>query len=92
MESHLFICVNRRPIGQPSCGGRDSAQLADWLEAEIDRRGLDIPVERLVCMGHCRVGPNVKVKAGPMIHGATRETLAALLDDFEQQAQGDASG
>lgn len=85
MSRELVVCVNRRPFsGQPSCAMRGSRELADWLQAEIEARGLDVRVERIVCMGHCAIGPNVKLTGGEMIHEATREKLAALLDDLIQ--------
>ena len=42
-----MICINRRfRMDEPSCAGRGSEKLADELEAEILRRGIDLKVER----------------------------------------------
>lgn len=77
------MCVNFRPFsGQPSCAYRGSRELADWLEAEIARRELNIRVERIVCMGYCAKGPNVKVTGGDFIHGADQQKLEALLEQL----------
>jgi NADH:ubiquinone oxidoreductase subunit E len=90
MASRLIACVNFRPFsGQPSCAFRGSRALWDWLEAEIRQRGLDISIERTVCMGHCEEGPNIKVHGGDFIHHADKEKLTELLDRLEaEQTQG----
>lgn len=77
------MCINFRPFsGQPSCAYRGSRELADWLEAEVARRELNIRVERIVCMGHCAKGPNVKVTGGDFIHGADQQKLEVLLEQL----------
>ncbi|MEX0942105.1 MAG: (2Fe-2S) ferredoxin domain-containing protein [Pseudomonadales bacterium] len=86
MTSRLIACVNFRPFsGQPSCAFRGSRELWDWLEAEIRSRGLDITVERTVCMGHCENGPNIKVQGGDFVHHADKEKLTALLDRLQRE-------
>lgn len=83
MTDELIVCVNFRPFsGQPSCAYRGSKELADWLEEEIERRNLDIKVDRNVCMGYCLYGPNVKIKGGRMVNQATKEKLEAVLDQL----------
>ncbi len=90
MSAHeLVVCVNFRPFsGQPSCAFRGSKALADWLEQEIRTRELNIGVERIVCMGHCSKGPNVKVKGGDIIHEATTEKLGKILDQLAAEESG----
>jgi len=89
----LIVCVNFRPFsGQPSCALRGSRELADWLEEEIRECGLAARVERIVCMGHCTKGPNVKVKAGELIHEANREQLRMMIRQMQaEQEAGDES-
>ncbi len=89
MTKELLVCVNFRPFsGQPSCALRGSRELADWLEREIECRSLDVSVERIVCFGHCSIGPNVKVKGSDFVHEATREKLTAVLDDLTASSAG----
>ena len=85
MKPRTFIvCTNFRPFTtQPSCKQRGSEKLALWLEAEIEKRGLDANVERSVCLGHCPVGPNIRLLGGAYVHEATEETLIPLLESLE---------
>lgn len=84
MTIRLVVCVNFRPFsGQPSCAQRGSRELAEWLEQSVRERSLDVTVERIVCMGHCQNGPNVKVMRGDMMNGADQEKLTELLDQIE---------
>ncbi len=81
----LLICINRRPrIDQPSCAARDSERLAQALEQEIAARGLDICVERTVCMGRCAKGPTLRVAPGGAFHlGMTDGDVSGFLDQLE---------
>jgi len=80
----IILCTNFRPFsGQPSCAFRGSEELASFLEAEIECRGLDVQVERSVCLGHCVNGPNVRLLGGPFIHHADKEKLNLLLSELE---------
>ena len=63
---------------------RGSRVLDNWLEAEIERRGLDAKVDRSVCLGHCVVGPNVRLLGADFFHESTREKLIPLLDSLEE--------
>ncbi len=81
--TQLIVCINLRPFaGEPSCAARGSRALADYLEQEIVHRGLDISVRRVVCLGHCARGPNVRIAGGQFIHGADTLKLDALLDEL----------
>lgn len=81
----VMICVNRRfRMDEPSCAGRGSEDLADRLEAEILSRGIDVTVERSVCMGHCRTGPTIRLApGGRFFHGPAPEEVDALLVELE---------
>ena len=82
----VIVCENLRAFTtQPSCARRGSKELAVWFEAEVARRGLDVTLERVVCLGHCQMGPNFRVIGGDFVHEATREKLAALLDALAEQ-------
>ena len=81
--TRLIICTNFRPLAnEPSCAKRGSKELAGFLEKQIAQRGLDIEVKRSVCLGHCPIGPNVRIAGGRFIHGATEEQLVELLDEL----------
>ena len=75
---HFMVCVNRR-IGKPACAG---AAIADALEVELRQRQLAIPVERIVCLGACEQGPNVRLApGGRFYHQVTVAGIAELVDD-----------
>jgi len=81
----LLVCINRRLRSDlASCAARGSEALADAIEAEADRRGLDIQVERVVCMGRCNHGPTVRVAPGGAFHlGLGVEQVPGFLDRLE---------
>jgi len=79
----IVICTNLRPFtNQPSCAQRGSEALADWLEGEIETRGLNAKVDRSVCLGHCPVGPNVRLLGEDFYHESTKEKLIPLLESL----------
>ena len=80
-----MICINRRfGMGEPSCAGRGSEALADRLETEIQSRGINLTVERCICMGHCRAGPAIRLAPGGKFYlGFSDNEIAALLDEAE---------
>jgi NADH:ubiquinone oxidoreductase subunit E len=81
--TRLIICTNFRPFaGEPSCANRGSKQLADLIERTVKSRGLDITLKRSVCLGHCPVGPNLRVAGGDFIHHATELKVMSLLDSL----------
>ena len=85
MTKTIVVCTNFRPFTtQPSCAQRGSEALADWLEAEIESRGLNARVDRSVCLGHCPIGPNVRLLGGEFHHEADREKLLPLLDQLAE--------
>lgn len=80
----IIVCTNFRPFtNQPSCAQRGSKELADWLEREIKIRGLDVKIERSVCLGHCPVGPNIRLPGEDFYHEATKDKLIPLLESLE---------
>jgi NADH:ubiquinone oxidoreductase subunit E len=80
----IIVCTNFRPImNRPSCAQRGSKELADWLEREIASRGLDVKIDRSVCLGHCPVGPNVRLSGEDFYHEATQAKLIPLLELLE---------
>jgi hypothetical protein len=59
----ILICVNSRP-DRPSCAGGGAMALVETLEAAALARGLISPVKKLVCLGHCKTGPVVRITGG----------------------------
>lgn len=82
----VMICVNRRfRMDEPSCAARGSEDLANRLEAEITERGIDVKVERSVCMGHCQTGPTVRLApSGRFYHGPSADEVPGILDELER--------
>lgn len=83
----VVVCVNRMrgPRGK-CCGQNGSLQIAAALEAGIRDRGLDVELERIVCLGKCDVGPNLKFVGGDFRHDLTLGDVPRLLDEFEEIA------
>lgn len=83
----IMVCINRRLRSDlASCAARNSEDLARALEDEVRRRGLNIRVERTVCMGRCDFGPTVRVAPGGAFHlGMSAADAPGFLDDLESQ-------
>ena len=81
----LMICINRRfRVDEVSCAGRGSEALADRLEKEIQSRGINLTVERSICMGYCRTGPTIRLApGGKFYHGPSDDEISGLLDEAE---------
>lgn len=80
-----MICVNRRfRADEASCAARGSQALADALETGIRQRRIDIKTERSVCLGHCQVGPSIRLApGGRFILGKTLDDVNDLLDELQ---------
>jgi len=78
----LLVCVNRRHgLDTPSCAGRGAEALVPELERLLAQRGLDLPVETILCFGACTRGPNIRLApGGAFFHGVTLGGLPALVD------------
>ena len=83
----IMVCINRRLRSDlASCAARDSEGLAQAIEDAVHARGLDIRVERTVCMGRCNFGPTVRLAPGGAFRlGLTPEEVDAFLDDLERE-------
>jgi len=78
----VLVCVNRRFRGdQPSCAQRGSEEIADAIE-----RGIDIKVERIICLGQCKKGPTIRfAPAGRFILGTALEDVPALINELHDK-------
>lgn len=82
----LTVCVNARPENgiSVSCGPLGGVEIAEALEAEIARRGLDISFRTIKCLGLCARGPNVRLAPGnSWFHGVHSDDVGELLDHVE---------
>jgi len=82
----LLICVNRRfRADEASCAARSSVEMADAIESGVAARGIDIKVERSVCMGQCMKGPTLRLApGGKFILGKSPADVAEILDELER--------
>ena len=83
----VVVCVNqmRGPRGK-CCGQNGSLKIADRLEAGVRERGINVRVDRIVCLGKCDVGPNLRFVGGEFRHDLTLDDVPRLLDEFEKIA------
>lgn len=82
-----MVCINRRLRSDlASCAARDSESLAQAIESAVADRGLNIRVERTVCMGRCDFGPTVRIAPGGAFHlGMGPDDVDGFLDGLEGQ-------
>ena len=60
--------------------------MADAMAAEIERRGLTLRLERVICMGKCDEGPTVKVAPGGAFYlGYGAENARDLIDKIARE-------
>jgi len=50
------------------------------LRKRAGERSGDIEVERIMCMGDCGYGPNVKIHGGPVFHEVSISDIEKILD------------
>ncbi len=83
--TEVLVCINRRYRGdQPSCAARGSEALADALEAALIERGVNVKLERSICMGRCTRGPTVRFAPGGRFNLHTApEDVPALVSELE---------
>ncbi len=86
MPVRILICTNRRQGEEPSCAGRDSESLVPLFETAAAGR---VTVDTLHCLGHCAVGPTVRVAPGGGIHtGVTAEDVDPIVAEAVALAEG----
>ena len=81
-EKRVYVCINKK--GGKGCIGSKSREVFRALRARAKERaeeGLgNIEVERMVCMGYCGQGPNVKIHGGPFFHEVDPDKVDNILD------------
>lgn len=76
----LYVCTNFRSGVHSSCAARGSKSLLAELKAEALTRDLDVIIDTVVCLGHCEIGPNVRIAGGEILHGVTSKDIGAIID------------
>ncbi len=82
---YLMVCTNRRyGADDASCAARSSLEMASAIESGVRARGIDIAVERSVCMGQCTKGPTLRLApGGRFILGKSLDDIDGILDELE---------
>ncbi len=80
----VLVCVNRRFRGdQPSCAQRGSVEIAEALERGIEERGINIKIERIICLGQCTKGPTLRFAPGGRFNlGTSLDDVPRVLDEL----------
>lgn len=61
----LLVCINQRTDpSKPCCAKRKGREIADLLEIGLKKNKIDIPMERVTCLGQCRRGANARLAPG----------------------------
>lgn len=89
----VVVCVNRMrgPSGR-CCGLSGAPEIAEALEAGVRDRALKVDIERIVCLGKCADGPNLRIVGGEFKNHLSMDDVPNLLDEFEQLAGRDDRG
>jgi len=82
----IYICINKR--GGKACIGPQSREVFRALRKRAKDRAKqgedEVAVERIVCMGDCSFGPNVKIRGGPVFHEVSVDDVDAILDQAQE--------
>lgn len=78
-KRYLFVCVNRRPDGEPrgSCAARGSVALHTRLKALLKERGLaetEVRACTSSCLDTCWVGPSICVEPDHYFYGRVKDS------------------
>ncbi len=72
----LLVCTHTRyGLYADSCGARGADGVLSALRGEAATGRLPAMVEEGVCFGYCRVGPNVRIVGGPLLHRLSADDL-----------------
>ena len=90
---YLFVCVNRRPEGNPkgSCAQKGSEQIHAALKEEIAKRGMHKSVARACtssCQDLCHVGVSIAVEPdGFFYKHVTLQDVPAIVDALQNDTR-----
>ncbi|MBF0322083.1 MAG: (2Fe-2S) ferredoxin domain-containing protein [Magnetococcales bacterium] len=82
----LLVCVKERiSPTNPSCGKRGGTALAEAFADELAQRHLPVKVKRILCLGECAKGPNVRIApGGKTFHAVRIENVPEILQELER--------
>lgn len=90
-EHHLFVCGSFRANGSPAgaCAKKESLQLVQYLQEEVDSRGLQgVVVSMTGCLNCCVNGPVViDYPSGHWYKGVTEDVADVILEAIENGAE-----
>lgn len=78
----VTVCINDRDERfAPCCGRHGGPEIAEAVRATVARRGLDVDVQTIRCLGLCEKGPNLRVApSGSLYHALTVDDVPAVVD------------
>jgi (2Fe-2S) ferredoxin len=83
---HVFVCVNKRDDGRPSCGDHDAKDALAFAKARVkelpfaERDG--VRASQSGCLGQCQHGPvGVVYPAGDWFRYASPDDLARIITE-----------
>ncbi len=86
-KHHIFVCTSSRMVGEPKgvCAKKDGAQLIQYIESEIDDRGMEgIAVSNTGCLKMCDRGPIMVIYPENYWYGHIDEAaIDRILDALE---------
>ncbi|MBF0131598.1 MAG: (2Fe-2S) ferredoxin domain-containing protein [Magnetococcales bacterium] len=81
MKPKLIVCIKQRSPTSDSCAGRGSLALVDQLQQGIQKKGLNIDLETVHCLGECHQGPNMRLApGGEFFHGVETKDIETIID------------
>ena len=85
-----FVCINRRPVGEDCCAGRQSEAIAEALKARVKALGLSgkVRVSKSGCQDLCARGPNVMVFPDyTWYHGVTPADVERIAQELARSCE-----
>lgn len=81
MQKKILICTNYRANpNSPSCGARGSREIAQALTQQLDKKKINIEIEEMQCMGHCNIGPNLRLMpSGEFFHAVSLNKFSKII-------------
>lgn len=78
----VTVCVNDRDERfAPCCGRHGGPEIVAALREAVARRGLDVDVQTIRCLGLCQKGPNLRIApSGSLYHAMTVADVPEVVD------------
>ena len=80
----VTVCINDRDERfAPCCGRHGGPDIFAALQDAVARRGLNVDVQTIRCLGLCAKGPNVRIApSGSLYHAVSPADVPALVDEL----------